>query len=768
MLPRRRALPFLLAALAAVLSAVAPTARAQQPLFMIDGKTTVRAVNFQFETTQTFTDDELSALLATQAPTTFDRLFKLGRKIPLLGPLVVPKPAVYPLDPLEVQRDVVRLRQFYRLNGFLSARIDYPASQLDTASNTIRVIYSINEGPPLRVRGITLVAYSPRGDTLAFPPDVQSEWRRFEAGGTSLGRGDRFSSLSYALFKGQVLDWARNRGYPFASIRADSTVFLDSLAIDLRVAVRPGPRATVEKVIVVGNTSVADRVVRREVPLRVGERFRQSQLLVGQRELFGLGLFRSVVADVPPQPADSSVAVRYTVREGRPRLLTAETGYVTDEGLLLTARWRHRNFIGGARTAEVQATWTPGLLRPPGSDAQQRLEVSATLRQPYLFNRRTSGSIGPFYRRVVDPQQQTTSNAVGAQAEGLYEFLPFRTLSLRSVAETEQTMLRYGGGLDFRRRQLSLTAAARLGRLDSYLNPRSGFDIRPTVRLATAGLTFDVPANDDGFPGYRATTTLPYLRPQVEALGYVQIAPRIDGAVRLFGGYLYPLGRARLDGRLGTEPVTGDFTRQLLADVYFNDLRYRAGGSSDVRGWALGRLGAQALELIEGEQSLDGDRTGGQYDVRGVYRPVGGQTKLAVNSELRLPFPGLSDNWRTAVFVDAGLVDATDLRSDSIDVDPVQFGATVRNRFTLERIAFDKVLRVGAGAGIRYLTPVGYLRFDLAYKVNPTLADRYTPDEYVDKFIDGEMVAIDGNGVGKVLARLFRRLQIHFGIGQTF
>ena len=733
-----------------------------------DRETTVRDVNFKFEDTQTFSEGELQELLATQGPTGIDRLKRVGRRIPLVGALL-PKPTVYPLERLEVQRDVVRLRQFYRLNGYPLTQVHYRASQLDTASNSIRIIYSITEGAPLRVRGVTLTAVGERGDTLrAFPADVQGEWRRLQDGRTLLKPGDRFSSLDYALFKGQVLDWARNRGYPFASITADSTVVIDSLAIDLRVRMLPGPRATVDRVLVVGNTSVDDIVVRREVPIRRGDRFEQNKLLVGQRELFGLGLFRSVVSDVPPQPVDSSVTVRYTVREGRPRLLTAETGFVTDEGVNVTGRWRHRNFFGGARTFEVQATWTPGLLTPPGSEAPRRLELSATLRQPYLFNRQTSGAIGPYLRRVYDPQQQTTTNAVGAQAEVFYEILPFRTASLRAVGEVDRTALDVG--LDFGRRQATLTAAARLGRLDSYLSPRRGFDVRPTVRLGLVGIGFDLPANPDvGFPGYEDRTALPYLRPQLEVLGYGVLSRQVDGAVRLVGGLLAPLGEARLSGLGGAGSI--DATRVLLSDVYFGDLRYRAGGSSDVRGWALSRVGAQALELIEDERSLPYDPANpatGQFDVRDTYRPVGGRAKVAFNSELRLPFPGLSSNWRTAVFLDAGLIDATDLNDSTLNLNLLALGADARQRLILRRIAFDRTVRIGTGAGIRYLTPVGYLRFDLAYKVNPTLADRYTPREYVTKFIDGDTPDIDGSGFGNVVNRIWRRLQIHFGIGQTF
>src|SRR5690625_5516718 len=141
---------FLLVALIVICAGTtARPAHAQQPLHLVNEQTTVRGVSFRFPETRTFEVDRLSDHVATTAPTFMDRV---RRVVPFV------RPRSYPFNPVELQRDVVRLERFYNRNGFLHPRVDYPASQLDTTNNTIHVIFTIWEGPPLIVQDFRFVA----------------------------------------------------------------------------------------------------------------------------------------------------------------------------------------------------------------------------------------------------------------------------------------------------------------------------------------------------------------------------------------------------------------------------------------------------------------------------------------------------------------------------------------------------------------------------------------------------------------------------------
>ncbi len=117
--------------------------------------------------------------------------------------------------------------------------------------------------------------------------------------------------------------------------------------------------------------------------------------------------------------------------------------------------------------------------------------------------------------------------------------------------------------------------------------------------------------------------------------------------------------------------------------------RYFSGGSTSIRGYPYQKLGP-----------LDEDGN-----------PLGGLTLLELSSEWRFP---LKRSWEGVLFMDTGNVFKT------------------RYEFLWDR------LRSTIGAGLRYKTPVGPLRLDLGYQLNP-------PDQ-----------------------DFFNRYQIHLSIGQAF
>lgn len=141
-------------------------------------------------------------------------------------------------------------------------------------------------------------------------------------------------------------------------------------------------------------------------------------------------------------------------------------------------------------------------------------------------------------------------------------------------------------------------------------------------------------------------------------------------------------------------------------------LRYFNGGTNSVRGWGRQQLGP-ALPSFDDEGEFDG------------YVPVGGRTLFNFNVELRQQLTGIIPNFGIAAFLDGGQV----WRSlGTLNERPVQFGA---------------------GGGIRYQSPIGPVRIDIAYKLNP---------------MDQDLNIYQGQGSGSTRDRI----GIHFSIGQAF
>ncbi len=730
---------------------------AQAPLSLVNEETTVREVSFKFVDGPTFSGDALRAQIATQAPSFWTRV---KQAIPLLFQVRTS----FAFDPLTLQRDVVRLRQFYRRNGFLKSDIDYPASQLDTTANAIHVIFTITEGPPVIIQDAGFFGPdSARYAVRLFDGALRKEWVAFRDA-TGFEVGSRYTAFRQLRIEDDVRTWMRNQGFAFATVASEARLDTAQSTADIRFFLDPGPRGRIDTVQVYGNESVSDGVVRRELPLRVGDRFSAARLQEGQRQLFGLNLFRVAIADVPEQPRDSTVTVRYRVREGDLRLLSAQVGYGTDVGTITEAQWTHRNFFGAARTFSASLLAETGFLAAPGflpdalitqqqrAFAERRFRSALTLRQPYVFANRLSASVEPFleYRRDNKFEEGEETLGINARDFGLnttllYDLADFRTVSLRHAftRSLQFTQVRTDappgddgpgvptGGVTTATNDLFnrsvFTLSASLGETDDVLSPTRGVVVRPSAEFGGAVLRSD----------------LEYLKGRVEVSGYLPLGTQTNLAGRVTVGALRALGRSRTALR-GDLPDAGDNQR---FENRFDPVLFYAGGTSDLRGWVAELAGAKLPRPVGAPVGAD---SLGANDV--LFEPLGGTAKLGASVEMRLPFPGLGANWRTAAFVDVASVRGTVFPP----VDTLAFDPDRLVRADLGRNA----VRVGAGLGIRYKTPVGFLRVDVAYKVNPGPFDLRPPLD-VYRFLTGERDTFPEPG-------RINRFRLHIGIGQAF
>ncbi len=158
--------------------------------------------------------------------------------------------------------------------------------------------------------------------------------------------------------------------------------------------------------------------------------------------------------------------------------------------------------------------------------------------------------------------------------------------------------------------------------------------------------------------------------------------------------------------------VSGGAIFSASQDSLPQDIRFFTGGTSSVRGW--NRQGMGPKEVIT--DSL------GAFE---RYVPAGGKSFLNFNVELRQNLDRFIKGFGIAAFFDGGQVWKN---LSSASTSSVQFGT---------------------GGGLRYQSPIGPIRIDLAYKINPT-------DEDLNIY----------NGVD--YGNKWSRWGIHLSIGQAF
>jgi outer membrane protein insertion porin family len=92
----------------------------QSPYTDIRSSAEVGSIGFRFSGTESFSSAELGGVLALKGRKSLYKVRQIAAALPLIGP-----PPKYRFDPVELQKDVVRLTRLYRRSGFLRPAVDY-------------------------------------------------------------------------------------------------------------------------------------------------------------------------------------------------------------------------------------------------------------------------------------------------------------------------------------------------------------------------------------------------------------------------------------------------------------------------------------------------------------------------------------------------------------------------------------------------------------------------------------------------------------------
>ena len=733
-----RSAPVLVFLLLIGLTSLLPTAsNAQNLLRYFNENTEVSKISFRFGrgVTPTFEPDVLKEQMVIEAPTFWNRFDRINP---------FRESRAFYFDPIELQKDVVRLRQFYKQNGFPQPTISYETSRLDTAANKIHLRLAIQEGPPLFITEIQFL--NTQGETLQVAETNQERWQRFTRS-FSRSIDTRYTEVERLRIQDQVYAWFQNQGYAFVEVEAKPTIDELQREAVLKLYVRTGPIGYISSVQIEGNESVSQNVLVRELPFKVGDRFSSRKLREGQQELFGLNLFRVALADLPPQAPDSTVDVRIRVSEAKPRFITAETGFSPQDGIGFEGEWTNRNFFGSARNLSINLIAHTGILGSTGRFNEENVigklparqfRTTVSLKQPYLFSPKLSGIISPFIEFQNDPQLAASNDFLdinrreyGFGATLIYELYPFRPISAqytfsRLLSRSDGSQLTGLLSRDLYNKS-TFRISGTFGKTDNYLSPTNGFLFKPFIE--TAGNLF--------------SSGLQYNKVGLEFTSYVPVTSVINFSNRLFWGELRPLRESKraLNNRSCSLDMVSsmnsvDAEQCLIYENRFDPVFFYAGGGSDVRGWTFQLLGpkvARADTLLTSDGAVSLDENGNPAFTNFVFERIGGTTKFIGNFELRRKLPSLGSEWEAAAFFD--------------------FGQISNNGIRLKNFHY------AIGTGIRYNTFIGVIRADIALKLNPSTSDLITPE---DAFLLDQGIATSAN------KRFFRRFGLHLSIGQAF
>jgi len=573
--------------------------------------------------------------------------------------------------------DVKRIVRWYNQKGFYEAKVT-GVDEVRDDKGRVRLVVHVEEGRRAYVKDIWFV------DTDAVSPEEMGD---IDAA-LALHRGDNFDEDQYEKSKEQLVDQLKQRGFAEAQVSGQVRVAPEDSAAFITYKLDPGSRYTFGRVVVTGNRAIDASEIIRATGIRRGDLFSPRALQLAQQRVYNLGAFAGVRVALEPLGDSPVAAVQVTVREAPFQTIRLGIGGQIEEFRWelprLRADYTNRNLFGGLRRLELSSTlgyaFVPSLpeviRKAPQTETGLVTLTSAQLTTPnVLFPGVDLVSRAEFAREL---QQGFAYDEVAGR------FGPLYRIDRHSIAASLNFVRYFNAGLNgVDLTQLVQQGGQSLGVLANnncipactltYPELRYTYDSRDNVLEPTSGFFGTVSLQQTLKPG-----SFSYFRVEPEVRAYFPVAP-----------WLVLAGRAQY-GALIVEGPNQDAQASPFTQRFFG------GGQNYQRGYASFGQGPK----VGGAPSAGVGRTlitpfGPIQDYWTTYASVGGNGAALLSGELRFRTDFLFRNSGIVLFTDASRITAN------------------------PTLPWEGRLEVAPGIGLRYITPFGPIRLDVAYVVNP-------------------------------------------------
>jgi len=520
----------------------------------------------------------------------------------------------------QLAQDVRLVQQYYRTQGFPSAQVGPPRVTFNDERTKADIVIPIVEGPRRMVTAVTLTG------NQVLETETIMKTVGFKA-------GDPWDATRAEDARHKVEQLYLRRGYRGTAVGLSSSD--KDGAVSVAYAVQEGELTRIGQVLVSGLTATKPYVVERELKFSSGEPLTAVTLSEARRRLDATRLFDRVDVEPLGDPTAPIRDVRVSLREAKPWRFELGAGYDTEEGFRGFFTLAYDNLLGTGRSASLTARI---------SEKGYRSQLG--YREPWVLGTEWQGEAIAF----VEEKQEVgyLRDSYGATATLQRELFP--SLFIPDEPTDHPKSLR--GGFRYRIEQFhrfqidaDLVADGAIRRPDDLVTSVQGF-----LTLELRDQPADPRTGSYHFAGLEIGSDklggdVNFVKFRLEDTWLVSLPARTVLALSSRFGIAAPYG--------GT------------ADLVIED-RFKAGGSTTVRGYKLDKVGP-----------LD---DGGN--------PTGGDLSIITNVEYRFPIY----RWLGGVvFFDAGLV--------------------TPNVTDFAWSAFFP----GVGSGLRITTPIGPIRLDVGY-----------------------------------------------------
>lgn len=631
-----------------------------------------------------------------------------------------------------LETDLLIIDQIYQDKGYINVKIGKPRVQLTADKTRIAIEIPINEGKSYRLRSMTV-----SGDLLVDKAEDAGPLPIFFLRSDLLARtkikaGDVFSRTQIAMDVNAIADRYRDKGFAYVNIIPDTLVHEDDDSVELILKIESGPRVKIERIEVTGNNKTQDSVIRRELRVYEGEWYSASDLRISEQRVNALGFFEKAQVTTKQGTAPDRMAIVLDVKEKSTGTFQLGAGFSNAENILFTGQIAYNNFLGLGTTVSGSVQWSsfrrifdfryvdPYAFYLGQEPVTLAFSAFNTSRFFLDFSRNSTGIDGTVGYPIGRPFIPLTKPWMADASPALLPYIPdFENLTFFVAANLERVLIDdtnidarlVGLQTNLPRWTTSIRTSVVFDQRNNRLFPSAGWFLQGSVELAH-----------------------PYLGSELLPSGEKALKEAFQDVGLKDGlGFLYKNGLANDFQRYSLTaraymsfdewlPLKGVVLKSNLEMGFINSKNelvfenFYMGGFNTIRGYFLRSISpvARVGPLGDPSSPLQEFRTGGNK-------------QLFTNIELE--FPILEQvGIRGVFFFDAGNVYGKDenLFYAGNTPNPLLASTTCGGGVCWDpRTALPLGLFYAVGAGVRWFSPIGPLRFELGFPLTPRPRDTF-------------------------------------------
>lgn len=317
----------------------------------------IKIRTIEFEGNEFFLDDKLRGALGTKAKS-WIKFWQTGG-----------------YDEEKFQKDMTeKLPEFYARGGFLNMQVLGHEIEFKENSRDVTIRITVDEGQQYFVGKLVVTG------NAHFPDDVILAAFQLEPGLV-------FNQEKFEESMDKVREIYGDEGYIYMQPQPMQE-YQDSL-INLTLVIREGEPATVRKVIIQGNESTFEDVIRRRVRLYPGDLFRSPLVKMSYQSLVNSGFFEPDIGIVP-QPIEETNEVDLVIKVKEKRTGSANFGAGFGGGYGMTGflDLTQSNLFGRGRSVQIRFEF-----------GTRMTNIDLNYSDPYFLDSPVSLDVGVFNMR---------------------------------------------------------------------------------------------------------------------------------------------------------------------------------------------------------------------------------------------------------------------------------------------------------------------------------------------------------------------------------